>query len=251
MKITCREVALGCTLLVAALTGCNHGDEPADNPSAPTSTQVVVQPDATKTAQTSGVDVVKGQPGTAETTTTKTNLTVHSTTGQAAATSGNAAAGTTSGPTKGPKSTSHLPGWPTTATSHSLPGGLQYKDLKVGTGAAAKAGDTISMQYTGYLTNGTKFDSSLDHPGQPFSFTLGVHQVIQGWDEGIVGMKVGGKRKLIIPSALAYGAAGTPGGSIPANADLVFDTELVQIAGSGGPAPAGGSADVPIGSPSP
>lgn len=105
--------------------------------------------------------------------------------------------------------------------------GLQYIDQVVGTGETATAGQTVSVHYTGWLTNGKKFDSSVDR-GQPFSFRLGVGQVIKGWDEGVQGMKVGGKRKLTIPSNLGYGARGA-GGLIPPHATLVFDVELLGV----------------------
>ncbi|THJ22383.1 MAG: FKBP-type peptidyl-prolyl cis-trans isomerase [Nitrospira sp. CG24D] len=105
--------------------------------------------------------------------------------------------------------------------------GLQYIDQVVGTGDTAKAGQTVSVHYTGWLTNGKKFDSSVDR-GQPFSFKLGVGQVIKGWDEGVQGMKIGGKRKLTIPSNLGYGARGA-GGLIPPHATLVFDVELLGV----------------------
>jgi FKBP-type peptidyl-prolyl cis-trans isomerase len=118
------------------------------------------------------------------------------------------------------------PGKMTTTAS-----GLQYTDTNVGTGAEATAGKKVSVHYTGWLYNngekGKKFDSSLDR-GQPFSFPLGGHQVIQGWDEGVAGMKVGGKRTLIIPPDLGYGARGA-GGVIPANATLMFDVELLKV----------------------
>ena len=106
--------------------------------------------------------------------------------------------------------------------------GLKYTDTKVGSGAEAKAGQTAVVHYTGWLTNGTKFDSSKDR-GQPFSFPLGGGRVIKGWDEGVQGMKVGGTRKLTIPSNLGYGAQGTPGGPIPPNATLVFEVELLDL----------------------
>ena len=106
-------------------------------------------------------------------------------------------------------------------------GKLQIEDIKVGTGSAVTAGDTVVMQYTGTLTNGSKFDSSYDH-GQAFTTRIGVGQVIQGWDMGIPGMKVGGRRKLTIPPALGYGAAGA-GGVIPPNATLIFEVELLEI----------------------
>jgi peptidylprolyl isomerase len=113
-------------------------------------------------------------------------------------------------------------GEPTATTS-----GLQYIDVEVGTGDAPQSGQTVEVHYTGWLTDGTKFDSSLDR-GQPFSFVVGVGRVIQGWDEGVASMKVGGKRRLIIPPELAYGEAGYPP-VIPANAELIFDVELLAI----------------------
>jgi FKBP-type peptidyl-prolyl cis-trans isomerase FkpA len=106
--------------------------------------------------------------------------------------------------------------------------GLKYWDLKVGTGKEAKKGQTVKVHYTGWLLdNGTKFDSSLDR-GQPFQFTIGEGQVIRGWDEGVAGMKVGGKRQLRIPPELGYGARGA-GGVIPPNAFLIFDVELLDV----------------------
>ncbi len=104
--------------------------------------------------------------------------------------------------------------------------GLQYIDLAEGAGATPQTGQTVKVQYTGILTNGAKFDSSLDR-NQPFSFRIGVGQVIQGWDEGISTMKVGGRRQLIIPPALGYGSQGA--GSIPPNAILIFDVEVLGI----------------------
>jgi len=105
--------------------------------------------------------------------------------------------------------------------------GLKYVDLKVGTGEEARAGDKVTVHYTGWLTDGTKFDSSVDR-GQPFVFPLGARRVIRGWDEGVAGMKVGGKRKLTIPPDLGYGARGA-GNVIPPNATLVFDVELLKV----------------------
>jgi FKBP-type peptidyl-prolyl cis-trans isomerase len=104
--------------------------------------------------------------------------------------------------------------------------GLAYQDTKVGTGATAAAGQNVSVHYTGWLPDGTKFDSSRDR-NQPFDFKLGAGQVIRGWDEGVAGMKVGGRRLLVIPPDLAYGPSGS--GPIPPNATLVFDVELLGI----------------------
>lgn len=105
---------------------------------------------------------------------------------------------------------------------------LQIEDLQVGTGAEATAGRSVDVHYTGWLTNGKKFDSSLDR-GRPFSFPLGGGRVIKGWDQGVAGMKVGGKRKLTIPPELGYGAGGAGGGLIPPNATLVFEVELLAV----------------------
>lgn len=104
---------------------------------------------------------------------------------------------------------------------------LEIKDLKVGKGAVAEAGKKVTVHYTGWLTDGKKFDSSRDTK-EPFSFNLGAGQVIQGWDKGVAGMKVGGKRKLVIPPSMGYGARGA-GGIIPPNATLVFDVELLGV----------------------
>lgn len=106
--------------------------------------------------------------------------------------------------------------------------GLRYIDYGGGSGEAAKAGKRVSVHYTGTLENGSKFDSSRDR-GQPFEFGLGQGQVIKGWDEGVAGMRVGDKRRLIIPGDLAYGPRGAGGGLIPPNATLIFDVELLGI----------------------
>jgi peptidylprolyl isomerase len=115
----------------------------------------------------------------------------------------------------------------------TTPSGLQIEDTKVGTGATPKRGQTCVMHYTGWLyengAKGKKFDSSVDR-GEPFDFPLGMGRVIKGWDEGVASMKVGGKRTLIIPPDLGYGARGA-GGVIPPNATLIFDVELLDVKG--------------------
>lgn len=108
------------------------------------------------------------------------------------------------------------------------PTSLEKEDLVVGTGREAQTGDTVHVQYTGTLMNGKKFDSSYDHGGEPFKVTLGQGEVIKGWDEGVPGMRVGGKRRLKIPPDLGYGENGS-GADIPPNAGLIFDIELVSI----------------------
>ena len=106
--------------------------------------------------------------------------------------------------------------------------GLQYWDITEGTGKVAKEGDGVRVHYTGWLTTGKKFDSSVD-AGRPFRFVLGNGEVIKGWDEGVAGMKVGGKRQLRIPPDLGYGENGTPDGTIPPNSTLIFDVRLLSV----------------------
>ena len=106
--------------------------------------------------------------------------------------------------------------------------GLEYWDLRVGNGLTAKEGSHVRVHYTGWLSNGEKFDSSVDR-GKPFDFTIGNGEVIKGWEEGVTGMRVGGKRQLRIPPSLGYGAEGTPGGPIPPNATLIFDIQLLGV----------------------
>ncbi|NQV14022.1 FKBP-type peptidyl-prolyl cis-trans isomerase [bacterium] len=105
--------------------------------------------------------------------------------------------------------------------------GLKYVDLELGTGKSPLSGQAVSVHYTGTLEDGKKFDSSHDR-NKPFSFAVGIGQVIQGWDEGVISMKVGGKRRLVIPPDLGYGARGA-GGVIPPNATLIFEVELLDI----------------------
>jgi FKBP-type peptidyl-prolyl cis-trans isomerase len=113
----------------------------------------------------------------------------------------------------------------TQANMVTTPSGLQYQDEVLGNGDTAKAGQQVQVHYTGWLTDGTKFDSSKDR-GTPFKFRLGAGEVIRGWDEGVAGMKIGGKRKLVIPAELGYGSRGA-GGLIPPGATLVFEVELL------------------------
>lgn len=114
-----------------------------------------------------------------------------------------------------------------TAAMTRTPSGLRYQDVASGDGKSAAAGRMVRVHYTGWLPNGEKFDSSRDRD-QPFEFSLGAGQVIAGWDEGVAGMKVGGKRKLVIPPDLAYGTAGAPP-DIPPGATLVFEVELLDV----------------------
>ncbi len=113
------------------------------------------------------------------------------------------------------------------AKTVTTPSGLQVQDLIVGKGAQPKGGDTVIVHYTGWLTNGKKFDSSVD-AHKPFNFVLGQGRVIKGWDEGVATMRVGGKRKLTIPPDLAYGSRGYPG-VIPPNSTLIFEVQLLAI----------------------
>jgi FKBP-type peptidyl-prolyl cis-trans isomerase FkpA len=115
----------------------------------------------------------------------------------------------------------------TQANTITTSSGLQYTDEQVGNGTVAAKGQKVSVHYTGWLTDGTKFDSSKDR-GRPFEFALGAGQVIRGWDEGVAGMKIGGKRRLVIPPELGYGARGAAG-VIPPNATLVFEVELLGV----------------------
>jgi peptidylprolyl isomerase len=109
----------------------------------------------------------------------------------------------------------------------TTPSGLKYEDIQIGKGESPKKGQKVKVHYTGWLEDGTKFDSSVDR-GTPFEFSLGNGEVIQGWDEGVASMKVGGKRILIIPANLGYGELGAPG-AIPANAKLKFEVELLGV----------------------
>jgi FKBP-type peptidyl-prolyl cis-trans isomerase len=120
-----------------------------------------------------------------------------------------------------------LPGLPGTGKVHKLASGLQYDDLVVGSGKMAEAGMNVSIHYTGYLLDGSKFDSSLDR-GEPLKFQVASGQMIQGFDEGVRGMRIGGKRKIQVPWSMAYGEAGRPP-LIPPKSDLIFDMELLDV----------------------
>jgi FKBP-type peptidyl-prolyl cis-trans isomerase len=128
------------------------------------------------------------------------------------------------------KSTAPNTNAPTKVTGDGVktPSGLTYWDLRIGNGETAKEGSRVLVHYTGWLTDGKKFDSSVD-AGTPFKFTIGNGEVIKGWEEGIAGMRVGGKRQLRIPPELGYGAQGTPDGPIPPNTTLIFDVKLLGV----------------------
>lgn len=131
----------------------------------------------------------------------------------------------TGDPTSNPAAASAPPG---TGKVHKLASGLVYQDVVIGNGKMADPGLAVSVHYTGWLMDGTEFDSSVRR-GQSYQFVLGSGRVIQGWEQGIKGMRVGGKRKLTVPPDLAYGTEGFGGGTIPPNATLLFDIELISV----------------------
>ena len=183
-------LAFSCAVLLALATGCSETPKSGE----PTGTAPPGL-DAPKTSATTNAPITSGQPAPAPGTAGSSN----------ASSAGKEKYVTT-------------------------PSGLQFYDEKIGTGPMPKAGQSVSVKYTGTLMDGTKFDSSFDHPGQePIDFPLGAHQVIAGWDEGIATMRVGGKRKLIIPAKLAYSSNPPPGSGIPPDATLKFDVELVGV----------------------
>jgi len=151
--------------------------------------------------------------------------------GPAATPPGAATSSSTADPCSTPPTPTSSPGGDSFCTAVAsltfLPGGLQYADLAVGNGRTLRDGDSVRVEYTGWLqATGAMFDSSRLPGRQPFVFTLGAHSVIAGWEQGLVGMHVGGKRRLVIPSSLAYGAQGRPP-TIPPNSALVFDVEVL------------------------
>ncbi len=126
-----------------------------------------------------------------------------------------------------PKAETGIPPVPSVVQWHTTPSGLQYADTAIGNGPTPNDGQIVVVHFVGWLDDGTKFDSTRDR-GKPFGFPLGSGQVIRGWDEGVRGMKAGGKRRLIVPSALGYGEKGVPP-IVPPNARLIFDVELVRV----------------------
>jgi peptidylprolyl isomerase len=134
---------------------------------------------------------------------------------------------TKSTPEAAKETAGNYPGWATAKEPEITSTSLKYIDVEVGNGASPQSGQQVIVHYSGYLTNGTKFDSSVDR-GEALAFTIGIGQVIKGWDEGVMSMKTGGKRKLIIPPQLGYGANGAPP-VIPPNAELIFDVELLEV----------------------
>jgi FKBP-type peptidyl-prolyl cis-trans isomerase len=169
------------------------------------------------------VAILEYQRYTADQAAAATSLADKHTTATAVAGATQTAASITPTPSAGPATPPPVSG---TLLSQA---GVQYIDIQQGSGPAAQAGSKVSVEYTGWFqNNGKKFDSSYDHGGQPFSVTLGQGQVIPGWDKGLIGVKAGGVRRLIIPPALAYGVAGQPP-TIPANSTLIFDVTVISI----------------------
>ena len=175
---------------------------------------VLVLVGCNQTSQQSGVTSGQSTSGASASSSTPSENTA-----SGAATTTTATATTPSATTPGASSTG--------GSVHKLASGLQYEDLVVGNGKMAEPGMNVSIQYTGWLTDGTKFDSSLDH-GEPLKFQLASGQMIPGFDEGVKGMRIGGKRKLTIPYSLGYGEAGHPP-VIPPKATLIFDIELLDV----------------------
>lgn len=209
------KLAIGIVIFGLAVTAASAQD----------STTQTTTPPATKPATTAPMKPVAKKPATAATakSATTTKSTVHHTPSKTA-TTGKTAVRKKAPVTKvDPNAPTPVQGAGTTTAT-----GLQYWDIQQGTGATAVTGQKVEVQYTGWLTDGHKFDSSVG-TGRNFAFMLGQGQVIKGWDEGVAGMKVGGKRQLRIPPQLAYGDRGFPG-AIPAGSTLIFDVELKGVA---------------------
>jgi len=168
---------------------------------------------------------------TTEKSSTTSEQSTTATTAPAATTPATATPATTTPATTTPApaatTTPALPGAPGTGHMHKLASGIQYDDILVGSGKMAEPGTNVALNYTGYLMDGTKFDSSIDR-GDPLKFQVAGGQMIQGFDEGVRGMRIGGKRKVVIPWSMAYGEAGRPP-VIPPKADLVFDLDLLDV----------------------
>ena len=179
-----------------------------------------------KSSKPGGTTAAAGSSGTESATSSGTGGTTTSM-GASAGTVSDGGATTPSSATPAGEKTMALPGAPIDGITEQMRGGMKMYDMTVGSGSEATTGKMVKVHYTGWLLDGTKFDSSVDR-NEPFSFSLGGGQVIKGWDQGVAGMKVGGKRKLVIPGDMAYGAQGYPG-VIPPNATLVFDVELLDV----------------------
>lgn len=217
MKRTC-IFTTAAIAVVLAFTGCKH--EEATNPIMPAGQQPTT---TAPVAQSPAHPMTNPHPMTTPTTQPSANPAT-STTAANSATKPTTVVATKPTITMTPITTQ------TTSSKPAAIPGLIIKDEKIGTGAEAVAGKTITVNYTGKLaSNGKVFDSSLNPGRTPFEFTLGAGQVIQGWDKGFAGMKVGGKRKLTISPELGYGNQSAPGGAIPANSTLIFDVELLGV----------------------
>ena len=216
------KLALGITIFALAVSAASAQD----------STTQTTTPPATPAAKPMVKKPVAKKPATAATTTTnstaaKPATATKSTAAHHTVTKATAAKTPVKKRTPVTKVNPNVP-TPVTGEATTTASGLQYWEIKPGTGATAAAGQKVEVQYTGWLTDGHKFDSSVG-TGRNFAFMLGQGQVIKGWDEGVAGMKVGGKRQLKIPPSLAYGDRGFPG-AIPAGSTLIFDVELMGVA---------------------
>ena len=210
-------------IAILALAASAFAQDAAQTPDTPVAPKTPTVKKSTTTAKPAAKSATATKTTTATGTTKK-----HATTGARKTTTAHHATTATARKRTPVKKHTH-PNAPTPVKGPGVttPTGLQYWDIKVGTGATAAAGQQAEMQYTGWLPDGKEFDSSY-HTGHTFPFQLGAGQVIKGWDEGVAGMKVGGMRQLRIPPQLAYGERGYPG-AIPPSATLIFDVELVGV----------------------